>query len=202
MSLDQRVQSLEILLTHSYQTEESKTCIFCRRYGDSQTGQTDYLTYRFNSQFFADDLVRQSLYLEFGSYSCNHEKISEESIDVSSYISNAIDNNNANIDKYNPNEFISLVSDFKRMDEVLAYYKDSTEEGFELVYKLAKKFIRMVGREWKMGLDPDKYDIGYLYMIEKYGKGFDLPKLYWESGYQEVQKEKLRDLGIGFPFNK
>jgi len=147
--------------------------------------------------------VRQALFVGFGSYQCNHKKFSEKSIEVSNFTSNAIDNNNANIDIYNPFEFISLVSDFKRMDEVFDSYKDSrVDKNFESNCKLAKKCIRIVGRKWMMNLDPDKYDIGYLFMVENYGKGFDLPKLYYKSGYREVQKEKLKGLGIEFPFNK
>jgi len=39
-------------------------------------------------------------------------------------------------------------------------------------------------------------------MVEKYGKGFDLPKLLYESGYQEIQKQKLAKLGYGCPFDE
>ena len=198
-----RVQALESLLNHSNEIKDSKSCIFCKKYGDIQTGQIDYLTFRFNSLFFADDLVKQAIFVKTGLYGCNHEKISNESIDVSNFISNAINNNNANIDNYNPSEFISLVSDFKGMDKVLDHYKISrTDKNLELISRIAKKSIRKVGREWIMSLDPDKYDIGYLFMVEKYGKGFDLPKLYYQAGYREVQKEKLGELEIGFPFNK
>jgi len=253
MSLEERIQELEKNLKQSLVKQVIPTCVFCWKYGDSQTGQTNHLTYRFNSLFFADDLVKQAIYSDTETYCCNHEKYSQNSLDVSHYISYAIDNNNANIDPYNPFEFISLVSDFKKMDYVLEYYKnfetckinqilDETQndgkisrEELESLWKkyyqdnenkdeldyqttrlledldklknldctcnTSKKFIRKAGRKWIMSLDPDKYDIGYLYMVDKYGKGFDLSKLYRESKYQDVQKKKLEGLGIGFPFN-
>jgi len=202
MTLDERLRFLEKLIQRDIPEEEIKECVFCKRYGDSSNQYTGYLTYKFNSWFFANDLVKQALFAEFGSYTCNHEIIAEESIDVANFIFNSIASNNANIDPYNPNEFIGLVSDFKKMDEVLDDYKNGRDkDNFDTICNLSKNYIRNAGRKWMMSLDPDKYDVGYLYMIEKYGRGFDLPKLYWESGYQDIQKEKLVDLGIGCPFN-
>jgi len=203
VTLEQRIRSIEEQLENH--EDELVECIFCRQHEDPQTGQTDHLTYKFNSMFFADDLVRQAIYSETGSYKCNHETYSHDSIILANFISNSIHYNNANIDQYNPSEFISLVSDFKKMDSVLEHYKNKENtRGNQLdsVYEKSKQLIRKVGREWIMSQDPDKYDIGYLYMVEKYGKGFDLPKIYWESGYQDVQKKKLVGLGIGYPFNR
>jgi len=253
MSLEERLAALEEQIISIIEVPEVKECIFCRKYGDPQTGQTNHLTYKFNSLFFADDLVKQAIYSDTEAFCCNHEKYSQNSLDVSHYISYAIDNNNANIDPYNPFEFISLVSDFKKMDIVFEHYKNSetcrinqildetqndgkiSREKLESLWKkyyqdnknkdeldyqttrlledldklknldcicnTSKKFIRKAGRAWIMSLDPDKYDIGYLYMIEKYGKGFDLSALYWESKYSDIQKKKLGGLGIVSPFN-
>jgi len=74
-------------------------------------------------------------------------------------------------------------------------------KNLEQMCSISKELIRKAGRKWIMSLDPDKYDIGYLFMVEKYGKGFDLSQLYCESGYQEIQKNKLEGLGIFSPFN-
>lgn len=75
-------------------------------------------------------------------------------------------------------------------------------KNLDCICNTSKKFIRQAGKEWMMSQNPDEYDIGYLYMTEKYGKGFDLSKLYWKSNYQDIQKQKLSTLGIGFPFDE
>jgi len=252
MSLEERLSLLEEQIISITKIQKVKKCVFCRKYGDTN-GYTGYLTYKFNSLFFADDLVKQAIFIETGTYNCNHEKYSQDSLHVSLFISNAIDCNNSNIDPYNPFEFISLVSDFKKIDIVLEHYKNSetcrinqildetqdnskiSREKLESLWKkyyqdnenkdeldyqtthllkdldklknldcicnTSKELIRKAGRKWIMSLDPDKYDVGYLYMVDKYGKGFDLPALHWESKYSDIQKKKLEGLGILSPFN-
>lgn len=70
---------------------------------------------------------------------------------------------------------------------------------------LVKQCLRNAGREWIMSQDPDKYDIGYCFLVEKFGKGFDWPKICTfvinETEYTQIQKQKLAGLGYGYPFD-
>jgi hypothetical protein len=208
MSLEDRLSMIEECVLVIPEIPEVKKCIFCKKYGDIN-GYAGYMTYKFNSLCFTDNLVKQAIHADSGLCFCNHEKYSEDSLHISRFICNAIDDNNCNIDQYDPFEFIPLVSDFEKMDGVLEIFKEKSlridetidQENIETICNSSKQFIRNAGKEWIMSLDPDKYDIGYHYMVEKYGKGFDLPKLYWESKYSEIQKEKLEGLGIISSFN-
>lgn len=96
-------------------------CVFCDRYSDPQTKQSLHLCYYHNCIFFVCDLVKQSIFNETGFYGCNHEKYSNESINLARFITDVI-KDNKNIDPLNPHEFIPLISDFTKMDSAFDYY--------------------------------------------------------------------------------
>ncbi len=66
MSIEDRLAALEEQIITISEVQEVKECVFCRKYGDTN-GYTGYLSYKFNSLFFADDLVKQSIFVETGT---------------------------------------------------------------------------------------------------------------------------------------
>ena len=153
---DERLDALEKVLSNKEQ--KIIECCFCHRLGGRDTGQTNHISYKYNSYFFSLDLVKEYLFKEYGIISCSHEVISNDSLDLVHFISNSIDGNESNIDQFNPHEFIPLVSDFKKMDDVF-------DRNMKKRYEDNKKTIAKIISD-----NPNSIDLSYLQELISYLK--------------------------------